>query len=166
MSNRFPEEPYPVITDWPGTEGHNEGEFRCYHYTLTQVQVAQNRDAALAAASGTDIEGTAFLDGLGLGLLKASLGLNAINCIMNAFVQKSGISAQKCQANLFKTWRDIYRHMVDGHYPRVTISQQLKLIRKVEGDPAEHPFEQPWPVKSWVPIGLPRVPLEKYYLDH
>lgn len=70
------QEPYPVITQWPGTENHNPGLKRCFHYTLTYDQVKANYETAFINSTRSNVGLTAFLSGLGIGALTGTTLLN------------------------------------------------------------------------------------------
>lgn len=159
MSNRFPEEPYAVITDWPGVEHHNIGEHRCFHYTLTLAEVRHKADVAGDIATSTDIGTTVFLDILGVIGLFVSPPAGLCIWATNLYAQMADADQKAMQCNLFKIWEEIGTEMAKHNCPRVTISQVLKLDyvkNNTTGicDP------------TWIPEGVPRVPLGKYYLDH
>lgn len=153
MSNKFPEEKYPVITNWPGTEGHSQGEHRCYHYSLTKKQVRYKADRAGEAATSTDISVAVFLDILGIAGIFVPAPIGVVLWATNLAAQINDASKKAMYLRLSNIWEKIGGHMGSFNYPRVTISQVLKL---------DYVNNKP----TWIPEGFPRVPLEKYYLKH
>lgn len=151
-------EPYPVITSWPSNDGYPIGTKRCYHYTLTLDQVAQQRayvDSQRTSNINNEVFATCFGIGLGLG----GAGIVFTTIVSGAMLVSDILNLSKTEAvnRLYEIWSAIYFHMVQNNYKRVTISQLIG----VEALYGIDIFPDGYPV--WLTIALPRVPDESYY---